>query len=91
MRARPQISFRRGPLALHRIKLKVDPRNPGAELVHAATSTQQGFSLLQVVVLSRKLGLDFQMAYRQGGAEFVVPCVVHLRLDHYAAMVQQED
>jgi RHS repeat-associated protein len=90
MRTRPEISFRCGPLALHRIKLGVDPQNPGTDLVHAAVSTQRGFSLLQVAELSQKLVLDFQMAYRQQGAEFVVPSVVHLKLDHYAAIVRQE-
>jgi ABC-type bacteriocin/lantibiotic exporter with double-glycine peptidase domain len=90
MRTRPEISFRCGPLALHRIKLGVDPQNPGTDLVHAAASTQRGFSLSQVAELSHKLGLDFQMAYREKGVEFVVPSVVHLKLDHYAALVRQE-
>jgi hypothetical protein len=90
MRTRPEISFRCGPLALHRIKLRMHPQNPGTDLVHDSSSTERGFSLLQVVELSQKLGLDFQMAYRQPGAEFIVPCVVHLRLDHYAAVVRRE-
>lgn len=90
MRTRPEVSFRCGPLALHRVKLAVEPQNPRSDLVHAAQSTQQGCSLLQVAELSRKLGLEFQMAYRQPGAQFIVPCVVHLKLDHYAAMVRKE-
>src|SRR5262249_35641958 len=90
MRTRPEISFRCGPLALHRIKLSVDPQNPGTDVVHAAASTPRGLSLLQVAELSQQLRLDFPMAYRQPGTQFIVPCVVHLKLDHYAAMVQQE-
>ena len=90
MRNRPEISFRCGPLALHRIKLSIDPDNPGTDLIHATASTQQGFSLLQAAELSLKLGLYFQMAYRESGAAFVVPSVVHLKLGHYAAMVRQE-
>lgn len=90
MRNRPEISFRCGPLALHRIKLSVDPQNPGTDLIRAAASTQRGFSLLQVAELSHQLGLCFRMAYHEKGAEFVVPSVVHLKLDHYAAMVRRE-
>jgi hypothetical protein len=30
------------------------------------------------------------MAYREKSANFIVPSVVHLKLDHYAAMVRQE-
>jgi RHS repeat-associated protein len=90
MRTHPEVSFRCGPLALHRIKLRIDPRGPGTEFVHAAASTQRGFSLVQVAELSRKLGLDFQMAYRQEGTPFIVPCVAHLKANHYTAMIQQE-
>src|SRR5207245_2626446 len=59
-------------------------------LIHAVASTQQGFSLSQVAELSHKLGLDFQMAYREKGAAFVIPSVMHLTLDHYAALVRKE-
>ncbi len=90
MRNRPEISFRCGPLALHRIKLSTDPDNPGTDLIHATASTQQGFSLLQVAELSLKLGLYFQMAFRGNGAAFVVPSVVHWKVGHYAAMIRQE-
>jgi RHS repeat-associated protein len=90
MQNRPEIAFRCGPLALHCIKLSVHPQNPGSDLIHAAASTQQGFSLQQLAELSQKLGLYFQMAFREKGAAFVVPSVVHLKVDHYAAMVRQE-
>lgn len=90
MQNRPEIAFRCGPFALHRIKLFLDPNEPGIDLIHAAASTHRGFSLPQVADLSYQLGLNFQMAYREKGAAFVVPSVVHLKLDHYAAMIRQE-
>ena len=90
MQNRPEIAFRCGPLALHRIKLNVDPQNPGTELIHESASTQKGFSLAQVEELSQQLGLHFQMAFRQQDATFIVPCVVHFKVDHYAALVRQE-
>ena len=66
------------------------PGNPGSELVHASASTQEGFSLPQVAELSQQLGLNFQMAFREKDAAFVVPSVVHLKVNHYAAVVRQE-
>jgi RHS repeat-associated protein len=90
MKNRPESAFRCGPLALHRIKLHVDPEHPGTDLIHDSTSTQQGFSLSQVEELSQQLGLHFQMAFRQKDAAFIVPSVVHLTLDHYAALVREE-
>ena len=65
-----------------------EPRNR-VEFVRSA-STQQGFSLLQVAGLSQKLGLNFQMAFREKDAAFVVPSVVHLKVDHFAAIIRQE-
>jgi RHS repeat-associated protein len=90
MQNRPEISFRCGPLALHQIKLSLTPDNPGSELVHASASTQEGFSLPQVAELSQQLGLNFQLAFREKDAAFVVPSVVHLKVNHYAAVVRQE-
>jgi len=90
MQNRPEIAFRCGPLALHQIKLSMEPQNPGTELIHASASTQKGFSLPQVAELSQQLGLNFQTAFCEKDAAFVVPSVVHLKVDHYAALIRQE-
>ncbi len=90
MQNEPGIAFRCGPLALHRIKLFLDPKNAGGDLIHTAASTKDGFSLPQVVALSKKLGLNYRMAFRDKGAAVVVPSVVHWKVGHYAAIVGQE-
>jgi RHS repeat-associated protein len=90
MRTRPEVSFRCGPLALHRIKICIDPQNPGIDLVYGGASTQQGVSLSQIADLSHKVGLGFQMAWRPPGAPLIVPCVLHLKLDHYTALIRHE-
>ena len=43
MQNRPEIAFRCGPFALHRIKLSLDPKNPGTELIHASRIHTEGF------------------------------------------------
>ena len=55
-----------------------------------SASTQKGFSLAQVAVLSKKAGLNYQMAFRERGSEFVLPAVVHWKVGHYAALVRKE-
>jgi RHS repeat-associated protein len=92
MKERPEISFRCGPLALHRIKMLLNPTNAGdaTATIHKAASTQKGFSLPQVAELSKKVGLNYQMAFREKGAPFVVPSVVHWKVGHYAALIRQE-
>jgi RHS repeat-associated protein len=90
MKSRPEVAFRCGPLALHQIKLAVDPAHAGDEAIYKSASTQKGFSLPQVLELSRQIGLKLQMAYRESRAELVLPAVVHWKVGHYAAMVRKE-
>src|SRR5262249_18342224 len=90
MKNRPEVSFRCGPLALHRIKLATEPENPGTAIIEESVSTQKGLSLSQVAELSKKIGLNYRMAFREKGAGWVVPSVVHWKVGHFAAMVRQE-
>jgi RHS repeat-associated protein len=90
MLCRPEVSFRCGPLALHRIMLAVHPEDPRTELIAASESTRRGFSLNQLEDLSRQLGLDYRTAFRQPGADLVVPSVVHFTVDHFAAVIRCE-
>jgi RHS repeat-associated protein len=88
MQQHPETSFRCGPLALRsiRLALKMDGSSD-AEILKSA-STQRGCSLPQVAELSKKIGLNYQMAFREKG-EFVVPSVVHWKVGHYAALVRK--
>lgn len=94
MQYQPATSFRCGPLALQRI-LRSDQTflasaatNAMMEIFNSA-STQKGFSLAQIAELSKKIGLKYQMARRDGGGDFIVPSVVHWKAGHYAAMIRQ--
>jgi RHS repeat-associated protein len=89
MKERPEVAFRCGPLALHRIKVSQNPTNAADVTICKTASTQQGFSLPQVAELSQKVGLNYQMAFREKGA-FVVPSVIHWKVGHYAAVIRQE-
>ncbi|MEO7675667.1 MAG: hypothetical protein ABIV39_02755, partial [Verrucomicrobiota bacterium] len=102
MQNKPEISFKCGPYALQRILLSdqrllaSSPTNAMMEINNSA-STQKGFSLPQVAELSKKVGLNYQMAFRGGpvgtrstASPFVVPSVVHWKVGHYAALVRQE-
>ena len=90
MRGRPEVSFRCGPLALHRIMLAVHPENPRTELIAQSVSAPDGFTLSQLAELSQRLGLHYQAAFRPPGADLVIPSVVHLAVDHFAAVVRRE-
>jgi len=88
MKNQPQVAFRCGPLALRSIRIALGlPGSSDAEIWKSA-STQQGCSLPQVAELSRKIGLNYQMAFRNSG-DFVVPSVVHWKAGHYAALTRK--
>jgi RHS repeat-associated protein len=76
-------------LALQSIKRWLDRQAPMDMQIFNSASTQKGFSLTEVAELSRKVGLNYQMALRHRGAEFVIPSVVHWKVGHYAALVRQ--
>ena len=90
MEHRPEIAFRCGPLALRCIRLATHVRSPGDVEILKSASTQKGCSLPQVADLSKKVGLNYQMAFRGQGAVFVVPSVVHWKVGHYAALLRKE-
>jgi RHS repeat-associated protein len=90
MKNRPEISFRCGPLALHRIKMTTGPQPSATMAIFESVSTQKGLSLSQVAELSKKIGLNYQMAFRENGGDFIVPSVLHWKVDHYAAIIRRE-
>jgi RHS repeat-associated protein len=90
MQNRPEISFRCGPLALHRIKMAAGPQPEAMQTIFESASTQKGMSLAQVAELSKKVGLNYQMACRVKGADFIVPSVVHWKVGHYAGLTRRE-
>jgi hypothetical protein len=90
MHKHPEHSFRCGPLAIYSIKRAIQPDDPLINLINSAMSTPKGLSLCQIAELSRRVGLDFQMAFRAEGASLVMPAVVHFNEDHFAAIISQE-
>lgn len=54
-----EVSFRCGPLAIHRVMLAVHPDNPHTELITGSRSTPRGCSLNQVEELSQQPCLHY--------------------------------
>jgi RHS repeat-associated protein len=91
MKNKPDYAFGCGPSALDRILLRFAPSKAGSPVLLDCKSGTNGFALTQVAEISRKLGMNYQMAYRQPGAPLIVPSVVHWKLDHYAALIERRD
>jgi RHS repeat-associated protein len=91
MQNNPEIAFRCGPMALDRIIAFKNPGKGGQLLIQNSSSTTNGFSLTQVAALSQKAGLNYQMAFRNRGAPLLMPAVVHWKVGHYAALLQEKN
>jgi RHS repeat-associated protein len=89
MENQPDYAFGCGPSALDRILLRLDPAKAGNPYLLECKSTTNGFSLTQVAEIAAHLGMRYQMAYRQPGADVVLPAVVNWKVGHYAALVER--
>lgn len=87
MKNNPGISFNCGPIALNRLYSLQDSLHRFNEFLSSVQSTEKGFSLLDLAEMARTAGLDYQMAFRQPGAEVIPNSVVHWKLDHYSALI----
>ena len=90
MEHRPEVAFRCGPLALDRICAATDRAKAGNQLIQDSQSTTNGFSAKQVAELSRRLGMNYQVAFRAPGAVIILPAVVHWKVGHYAALIASD-
>jgi RHS repeat-associated protein len=88
IRTKPEETFKCGIKALNQI-LHADERikTPPAFLFNEKAPLT-GFSLTQLQKLSDTLGLNYQMAFRDSGAEIIPKAVVHWKLNHYSALLQ---
>jgi RHS repeat-associated protein len=88
MIARPERSFKCGPIALSRILLHDNPTPAPAvmQVFEEARSTPNGMSLAAVQQVSVEAGMNYQMAYRTRGAPIITPAVAHWNVGHYAAI-----
>ena len=90
MQNRPGICFKCGPMALDSILSEKDPRKAGNALILKAQSTTNGIALLEVAELSKQLGMNYRVAFRSTGSEWIVPAVIHWKVGHYAALLRQD-
>ncbi|MCA0314798.1 MAG: LysM peptidoglycan-binding domain-containing protein [Candidatus Melainabacteria bacterium] len=91
MEHRPDCSFRCGPLAINSI-LQKDKRSPGMnERLEKCQSTKSGTTFAQVKDWAKGVGLNYQLAKRSKGAPFITPSVVHWKLDHFGALLSEEN
>lgn len=86
----PWKAFRCGPYAVNAVLCAVNggPYKANSD-VAAVGSTKTGTNLKMVADLAAKVGLDYKPAFRTGEAAWPVPCVIHWKVGHFAAVTQE--
>jgi YD repeat-containing protein len=89
IRTKPEETFKCGIKALNQI-LHADEavKTPPAFLFNERAPLT-GFSLSTLLKISDTLKLNYQMAFRDSGAEIITRAVTHWKLKHYSALIQE--
>ncbi|HEV2327698.1 MAG TPA: RHS repeat-associated core domain-containing protein [Verrucomicrobiae bacterium] len=91
MRDHPGIAYRCGTFALKSMGEELEPTNRALENLVQIPSPKNGFSMANLMDISKKYGLNLVAVRRTAGQDLIVPSVVHWRQNHYAAILQKQD
>jgi len=91
MENEPGVSFLCGPMALRNVFKALSPVGANIAPIEKARSGKQGFSLQEVQNLAIAAKLKYHMAKRKPGAVIPLPAVAHWKVDHYAALVEEQN
>ncbi|HEY5895709.1 MAG TPA: RHS repeat-associated core domain-containing protein [Chthoniobacterales bacterium] len=92
MKTEPSTSFRCGPFAVGSVAEASNLATLKAtRSIEELLSTTDGTSMRQLKELAETVGLDYQIAFRSPGSQVIVPCVIHWKAGHYAALTKEMD
>src|SRR5205085_10320722 len=89
MQNAPAEAFRCGPYALAQVLNAIRPSSAGTKLLTTKTGPR-GMSLNVLAQLAINNGHDVLVVRRESGNEFPIPAVVHMKSDHFAAVIRHE-
>lgn len=91
MRNRPEIAYLCGPKALVNVMRTLGLPEDKVKVANDAESGPHGYNLTQLSALANKAGVSHQIIYRAPGQPVPVPSVINWKLNHYAAIVAEQD
>ncbi len=89
MNSKPGVSYRCGSFALGQVARALHP-DAQLKALFDAESPDGGFRLSELLDLAQSNGIPVVAVRRPAGGEIVVPSVIHWKLNHYAAIVEQK-
>ncbi|GLS74743.1 hypothetical protein GCM10007904_00780 [Oharaeibacter diazotrophicus] len=91
MRELPSVAYLCGPLALRALLLQQGYSEAGVKFVEAVRSGPHGTTLKQLAELADQAKLNYRLVARQPGTAVPTPAVVHWKVNHFAAIVAEEN
>jgi YD repeat-containing protein len=86
----PDRAYRCGPFALASVKEHLTGKLD-LSLLHDIPSPEGGFNLVQVSEMAAAADLKMTAARRSVGAPVITPSVVHFKLNHYGALLEEKN
>ena len=80
-------SFRCGAYALNHVANALQLPGVDQSKLRGEPSPSTGFSMAKLLEMAQRAGLDLEAVQCEQGAALIVPCVVHWKDQHYAAIV----
>ena len=87
----PGKAFMCGPLALRTLLSRISAQAPGLRVLDQVQSPRGGFDMASLAKLSEQINMPMVAVKRARGTPIPVPSVLHWKLSHYAAVVEQRD
>ncbi len=91
MDTHPGWSYRCGSYALGHLAEALKSNQAVIQRLFTIDSPDNGFTISELLTLAKTNGLDVEAVQRPLEAPLVVPCVVHWKLNHYAAILEEKD
>lgn len=85
----PDVAFKCGPYAINSILYGKKQATALHPLLLKAASTTRGTNLWQLKLWAAQVGLNYQPAKRLPHASLILPCIMHWKVDHFAAMTAE--
>lgn len=84
-------SFLCGPMALKSLLVSAQANSSKIAIMDAARSGPRGYTLAQVSELASKADIPHELVFRSPGQPIPVPSVVNWKLNHYAAIIGEQN
>jgi RHS repeat-associated protein len=90
MKSRPGNTYRCGSFALGHMARALNVSPEAVSKLQGTPSPDGGFRMSQLLDLGATNGIAVEAVRRPAGAELILPCVVHWKLNHYAAILERQ-